>query len=305
MPGPDRAPDRAELRRLLGGEVGALRFTDVEYVASRPKGGMVLDDLHFTSSAGEVVPAYFLRPDDGRAPAPAVLYCHAHGGRYGIGRDELMGGRPALRSPYGPALAARGYAVLCLEMPCFGARAELQETALSKAHHWRGTTLFGRMLAELSAGLDFLADAPSVDQTRIATLGISMGGTHAWWLAALDERVGAAVHLCCFADLDCLISTGGHDGHGPYMTVPGLLQRCSTGALAGLIAPRPQLVAAGLEDVFTPPDCFAAGLSELEAAYAAAGARDALEVVSDPRSAHVETKAMRNTVLDFLHRHLD
>ena len=298
------APERSKVLQLLGGEVGALRFTAVTRSSSRPVGGMMLDELAFATSAGDSVPAYFLRPDSAGPPSPAVLYCHAHGGRYGIGREELVSGRPALRGAYAPALAALGCAALCVEMPCFGARAEPQESALSKAHHWRGTTLFGRMLAELSAGLDFLASEPAVDASRIATLGISMGGTHAWWLAALDERVCATAHLCCFADLDCLIGSGAHDAHGPYMTVPGLLAYSSTGALAGLAAPRPQLVAVGLEDAFTPPDCLAAGLADLRAAYEAAGARDALEVVTEARSGHVETKAMRAAVMDFLKRHL-
>lgn len=297
-------PDRDHVLQLLGGEVGVLRFTDMTCVSTGALGETRLDDLRFRTSAGDVIPAYFLRAAGGDAPAPAVLYCHAHGHRYEIGREELVDGRPALQVPYAPALAARGYSVLCLEMPCFGARAVPPEPALAKAHHWRGTTLFGRMLAELSAGLDFLTDEPAVDASRIATLGISMGGTHAWWLAALDGRICAAAHLCCFADMDCLIATGAHDGHGVYMTVPGLLAHCSTGALAGLIAPRPQLVAVGLEDDFTSPRCFEAGLRDLRAAYAARGAGDSLEVIAEERSGHVETPAMRAGVLDFLERHL-
>ena len=65
-----------------------------------------------------------------------------------------------------------------------------------------------------------------------------MGATLAFWLAALDPRMKAVAHLCCFADLETLVASGAHDLHGLYMTVPGLLAVARTGEIAGLIAPR-------------------------------------------------------------------
>ena len=44
-------------------------------------------------------------------------------------------------------------------------------------------------------------------------------------LAALDDRIKAVAHLCCFADYDTMIELGAHDGHGHYMTIPGLAGR--------------------------------------------------------------------------------
>ena len=43
--------------------------------------------------------------------------------------------------------------------------------------------------ADALRGLDYLAARPEVDAARLGTLGLSMGSTMAWWLAALDERV--------------------------------------------------------------------------------------------------------------------
>ena len=295
--------DRDHVLKLLGGEVGTLQVADAKTDATDPFGNGTLETLTLRLSDGSAAPASFLLPP-GTGPFPAILYCHAHGNRYDIGRDELIAGRPALTAPYAPDLLARGYAVLCVEMPCFGARAHISESAESKARLWRGVTLFGRMLAEQKAALDWLSARPDIDAARIATLGISMGGTLAWWMAAIDSRLRAAVSLCCFADMDCLIDTGNHDGHGHYMTVPGLLAHATTGEVAGLAAPRPQLHCVGLADSSTPEPCFAAARRDLEAAYEAAGAQGAAEFHVEPEVGHAETPAMRARALEFLDRRL-
>jgi len=295
--------DRDHVLKLLGGEVGTLRVAEAKTDANRPLENGTLETLILRISDGSEAPAFLLLPPD-IGPSPAILYCHAHGNRYDIGRDELIAGRPALTAPYAPDLLARGYAVLCVEMPCFGTRAHMCESAESKARLWRGTTLFGRMLAEQVAALDWLSVRPDVDATRIATLGISMGGTLAWWMAAIDLRIRAAVSLCCFADMGCLIDTGAHDGHGNYMTVPGLLTHAATGEVAGLGAPRPQLHCVGLADWSTPESGFAIARRDLEAAYAGAGAPDAAEFHIGQEIGHAETPAMRARVLEFLDRRL-
>jgi cephalosporin-C deacetylase-like acetyl esterase len=50
--------------------------------------------------------------------------------------------------------------------------------------------------------IDYLATRPEVNAARIATLGLSMGSTMAWWTAALDERVKVCVDICCLTDFD-------------------------------------------------------------------------------------------------------
>jgi len=295
---------RDKVKALLGGEVGSLTLKVAERRETRTCAERLVEGLLFHGDDGEPVPAFFVQPPPDAAAAPAVLCCHAHGARYEIGRKELLEGRASLQSPYAADLIGLGAAVLCLEMPCFGAPATEEESAASKACLWHGRTLFGRMLAEQVAGIDYLSNAPGIDPDRIGTMWFSMGGTHAWWLAALDPRIKAAVSMCCFADLDCLIRTGSHDGHGHYMTVPGLLRTTSTGRLAGLAAPRAHLVCAGMKDWSTPPDCFERARTELTEAYAAKHAQDMLGFHVEPASGHQETPAMRRAVLDFLQRRL-
>lgn len=289
--------DKATIGRLLGSD---WQDTHLTLQSDQPAGPVGLRRLLFRSSWHEDVPALYLPPKTGAC----LLYCHAHGARYHIGMAELTDGRPALQAPYLPEFIQRGWGVLCLEMPCFGARSDMNENAVSKARLWHGRTLFGQMLAEQRAGLDWLLGQPEVNANRTAVMGISMGGTLAWWLSALDTRLRASVSMCCFADLGTLIETGAHDGHGNYMTVPGLLKSVTTGRLAGLAAPRPAMHCVGLSDWSTPEPAFRKAQSELTTAYREMGAKDALTFHVAENVGHEETAEMRKAVLTFLVDHL-
>ena len=162
----------------------------------------------------------------------------------------------------------------------------------------------GQMLGEQSAALGWLADRPHVDRSRIGVFGISMGATLGYFLAAADRRPACIAQLCCFADLGRLIQTGAHDLHGIYLTIPGLLERTSSGEIAGLVAPRPQLICIGDLDPLTPPAAVDPALAAARAAYAAAGVPDRLLVHREAATGHAESPAMRKAVLAFFARHL-
>lgn len=251
---------------------------------------------------GESFRAFWCRPRDATGPLPAVLILHAHGNRYDIGAAEVIDGRPALFAPTGRALAARGIASLCLDMPCFGSRAGQTESAATKALLWEGRSLAGQMLAENIAALDWLSLHPAVDPRRIGVFGLSMGATLAYWLGALEARLRAVAHECCFADFRRLIALGQHDLHGIYLTVPGLLPLASNGQIAGMIAPRAQFIGLGDMDPLTPPDAADVALDQVRAAYAAQGGR--LVIHREAETGHVETEAMHRAMLDFLTREL-
>ena len=291
---------RAELASLF--ELGRhpIRFVSAEPTIHMDR--CATQRLHFADAAGNPVSGWFCRPE-GPGPHPAVLVVHAHGGRHDIGARELVEGRPALGAPLGPDLARAGLAALCLDLPCFGARAAQEtESAAAKAALWRGGSLAGRMLGELQSQLDWLCAQPDVDAGRIGVFGLSMGATLGTWLAAVDPRVRALAQLVCFADMGALIAAGAHDAHGIYLTVPGLLRVASNGGIAGLVAPRPQLVGIGDRDPLTPPAAADIALAELRAAYRAAGAEPALRVIRDPQAAHEVTPAMRAAALALLSR---
>jgi len=236
---------------------------------------------------------------EGPGPHPAVLYCHAHGGQYDLGRSELFQGARWLCGPYGPALVGAGFAVLCVDMPGFGARrSDGRESALAKAGLWQGRPLFGQMVAAQLQALAWLREQDGIDPDRIITLGVSMGGALALWTAALAPKVAACVQLNIFANLAPLIAAGGHDRHGIYLTVPGLLELTDIGEIAGLIAPRPQFIGLGALDPFTPPDARRAALAQVQGAYRREN--NALTVHLEATGEHGETPAMRQAVFEFL-----
>ncbi len=286
------------LRSLL--KLPPLADAGAQSVSTERHDGWRCETLAMTMPSGSAARGIMTSPAELSSPAPAILYIHAHGGDYTLGAAELTQGRPQLLGPLGPVFAGEGYVTLAIDLRCFGIRAHETEGATAKRLAWYGRTLLGDMIGDLAAALGWLAARPEVDGDRIAAFGMSMGATLAYFLAAVEPRIAAVAHLCCLADLATLVESGVHDRHGHYMTVPGLLAETSTGAIAGLIAPRPQFVGVGLGDALTPEPAFDRAIAEVRHAYAKSGVSEALRVVVEPTSGHSETAAHRQEVLAFL-----
>lgn len=295
---------RPRLYSLLGDLPDRARPISAELIARDERELYVLEVLLLDLNGIEPVPAYFTRPLGTTGPTPAVLYNHAHGGDYVLGKDEFLRGRTALQAPpYADALAGRGIAGLCIDAWNFGERRGRSESELFKELLWHGRVLWGLMIYDTLRATDYLVSRPEVDPQRVGTLGLSMGSTMAWWHAALDERVAACVDLCCLTDYHALIETRGLDGHGLYYYVPGLLKHFSAAEINALICPRPHLSLAGTLDRLTPP----AGLDRIDAAlqqvYAEADVPERWQLVRYA-TGHLETADMRRRVLAFLDRYL-
>ena len=91
--------------------------------------GYRVEHLDLMRHDGTAVRGILAGPSGDWYGLPAILYCHAHGNRYAIGANELIEGRPALLSPYAPALAHGGILALSIDMPCFGRRQGETESA--------------------------------------------------------------------------------------------------------------------------------------------------------------------------------
>ncbi len=295
---------RRELYGLLGDLPDRSREISVSKIGEEERASYVLEKLVLDLNGIEDVPAYFVRPKGEEGPWPAVLYNHAHGGDYTIGKDELVDGRDGLqRPPYAEALAQNGYAALCVDAWAFGERQGRSESEIFKHMLWTGRVMWGMMVYDSLRALDYLASRPDVDPSRLGTMGISLGSTMAWWVAALEPRVRVCVDMCCLTDFQALIDSRGLDGHGIYYYVPSLLKHFTTAQINALIAPRAHLSLAGNFDRLTPP----AGLdridAELRQVYQAEGAAEAWRLVRYDIG-HFETAAMRAEVLRFLERWL-
>jgi dienelactone hydrolase len=296
--------EREKLYRLLGPLPELDLSLSARLIREEERAGYLLEVLLLELNGLEPVPAYLVKPKKRNLRSPAVLYNHAHGGDYQLGKEELLAGRSGLASPpYAEELASRGITVLAIDHWNFGERRGRTESELWKEMIWRGRVLWGLMVYDSLRAVDYLSSRQDVDPRRIATLGISMGSTMAWWLGALDPRIKVVVDLCCLTDFQALIESRGLDGHGIYYYVPGLLKHFTAAAINGLIAPRPHLSLAGNLDPLTPP----AGLDridrELKQLYSAREAPGAWRLVRSD-TGHFETALMRAEVLAFLEKWL-
>jgi hypothetical protein len=304
MPVDNKETQRARLYQLLGKLPDRNRPITVTLDATQETDELVIEKLSLDLNGLEPVPAYFTKPRYHMDKLPVVLYNHAHFGQYEVGKEEFIQGRPEMQSPpYALALARAGYAGLCIDSWCFGERHHTSEADTFKQMLWQGQVLWGMMVYDSLRALDYLHTRPEIDTQRIATVGMSMGSTMAWWLAGLDERIKVCVDLCCLTDFQSLLDTNGLGLHSFYYYVPDLLSHFSTAGINALIAPRPHLSLAGQFDPLTP----LAGLEkidmELQAVYQREGAPAAWQLKIYPVG-HEETALMRADILAFLKKWL-
>ncbi|NLO73376.1 MAG: alpha/beta hydrolase [candidate division WS1 bacterium] len=301
---PDPESRRSELYSLLGDLPSRDRPISAETVAVEECEDYVLEKLVLDLNGLELAPAYFVRPHEVSGPTPTILYNHAHGGTYDGGKEEFVYGRSALRKPAWATLIARqGWCGMCIDTWAFGERRGRTESEIFKQMLWYGQVMWGMMVYDSIRAVDYLSSRPEVDPARLGTMGISMGSTMSWWLAALDPRIKVCVDICCLTDFHALIEAHGLDGHGIYYYVPSLLKHFTTAQINTLIAPRAHLSLAGDYDCLTP----VAGLeridAELQEVYAQAGVPEAWKLIHY-KCGHLETAAMRAAALDWLQKWL-
>ncbi|HZG87774.1 dienelactone hydrolase family protein [Paenibacillus sp.] len=258
----------------------------------------VLERLTLDLNGLEPVSALLALPKDRPGPFPAVVFNHSHGGNYKAGKIELIEGASYLDpEPYAKLLTSLGFAALATDAWGFGDRFTRKESELFKEMLWRGRVLWGMMLYDSMRAVSYLRSRDDIDASRIGTLGMSMGGTKAWWLTALDERIAFCADLCGAADYDALIEERRLDYHGIYYYVPKLLTRFSSGDIQAMGAPRPRLCAVGVRDPLTPGvDRFAERIAQ---AYREADAEHAWRLRQFD-AGHEETAEMRGAVRAFL-----
>jgi dienelactone hydrolase len=294
---------RRELYGLLGDLPPRQRSIAARTIAIEDRPGFVLERLVLDINGLEPVPAYFVKPKQLGGKAPTILFNHWHAGEYNLGKDEILRPKPGNVPSYAEDLTAQGYCALCLDMWCFGERSVRTELDTFKEMLWNGQVLWGMMVYDTLRGLDYLLTRPEVDTARVATLGMSMGSTMAWWVAALDPRLRLCVDICCLTDYQALIEAHNLKGHGVYYFVPGLLKHFTTAQINALIAPRPHLATAGTHDDLTPQ----AGLDridhELRAVYRNLGKPNNWKLLRYDVG-HAEPPEMRRDILTFLKEHL-
>jgi dienelactone hydrolase len=307
---------RKKLWKLLG-DTPALFTPEVTIHKRQKKDGYTLERFTFDNGAGDTVYGYLLIPNNHKDRGPAILYNHYHGGKYKQGKKEVLTNAfTKLDFATGEELAKKGYIVQCIDAYAFGERrfqgpagkkeeGGKTEASLFKTLLWQGRTLWGMMVRDDILALNYLVLRPQVDPNRIAAMGMSMGSTRTWWLAALDERIKVAVSVACLTRYQNLIAQGKVREHGIYYYVPNMLkEHIDTESVIGLIAPRPHLTLTGEKDEGSPAD----GVKVINAfqkhLYNCYGKKQNFRGILYPGVDHTYTPQMWEATIRWLKKHL-
>jgi hypothetical protein len=199
MLGLDPMPERTDLQAVVTGQTEHDEF--------------VVERLHFQSLPGLYVTANLYLPRDRPDPLPAILYVCGHGASK---KDGISFGNKATYQHHGAWFARHGFACLTIDT--------LQMGEIEGIHHgtyrydmwwWlnRGYTPAGVEAWNCVRALDYLQSRPEIDPERLGVTGRSGGGAYSWWIAAIDERIRAAVPVAGITDLENHVVDGCVEGH--------------------------------------------------------------------------------------------
>lgn len=251
---------------------------------------------------GQEIPAYFIRPY-GEGPFKAVLFSHSHGGFYTKGKEEVFKPAPYMfQKPYADELTENGYALLAIDHYCFGERCGRSETSTFKEMLWKGEVMWGKMVYDSLKALEYLQSRPDVDSEKISAVGMSMGSTMSYWVAALDAGIHCVADIGCLTDFEEIVNQGYLDEHGIYYFVPGLFNAFSASELNALIAPVPRFAAVGLYDHLTPMQGVDKIEKHLKMVYRDEGVPQNILIRRYP-TGHLETAEVRCDLMRFLNEH--
>jgi dienelactone hydrolase len=158
----------------------------------------------------------------------------------------------------------------------FNRRAGENEPLVGRTIYSAGFTWPGVMFWDDLRSLDYLASRPEVDPNRLGCVGLSVGGLRSCHLAALDDRIKAAVVVGWMCSFPRQIKKHVRHTIGHTKVVPGLYQQMDYPDVAALAAPAAMLVINGSKDGLFEPQGVKEAFEKLAACYRKAGASEKL-----------------------------
>lgn len=175
---------------------------DVNVVDQVDCGTFLRQTIEYNVEAGERIRAFLCLPHDRPFPLPAVYCFHQHAGNRLLGKSEVVGLSGDPDQAYAKELAEQGFITLAPDAICFEERCHSQVSPdfyhLNQLHIRliKGQTLLGKVLHDLSAGIDVIEGLEEVDAGRIGFIGHSYGGRMALFAPPFDPRIRASVCSC-------------------------------------------------------------------------------------------------------------
>ncbi|WDI42668.1 dienelactone hydrolase family protein [Bremerella sp. P1] len=146
--------------------------------------------VRYQAEPGRTVRAYLLFPHDhADAKLPAVVAFHGTNPRT---FDKLVGLDAEPERHMGLRLAKQGFVVICPENFLWEQDSYKASTAAALKPH-PGSKGMAVMLADGMRAVDVLLSLDNVDPKKIGAYGHSLGAKEALYLAAMDDRICAAV----------------------------------------------------------------------------------------------------------------
>lgn len=191
--------------------------------------GYTVEKAYFESLPGFFVTGNLYRPLDKPGPHPGMISVHGHWGpgRFTHEETNSIPGRAI-------NLARQGYVVFSYDMIGYNDAMQLQHNWGGESEWLWGLSSHGLHFWNSVRALDFLLTLDDVDPERIGVTGASGGGTQAYMLMAVDERVAAAAPVN-------MISSH-FQGGCICENAPGLRLDAFNTEFAAMMAPRPLLL---------------------------------------------------------------
>lgn len=306
-----RRTSRERLVELLGGFPQRVPL-EAEVIERVELDGYSRETILFQSRHNLTALGYLLLPAAPAAPLPAIVCIPGHG----RGVDDIVGiaedgSQRAEKEGYAKDFAIqaveRGFAAFAVEPLGFGHRRDAAARAggperyscrpAAGAAMLFGETMIGWRVWDVMRAMDFLETRPEIDSSRLATMGISGGGTVSLFTGAVDERVAATVVSCYLNTFrDSIVSLS----HCLDNYVPGLLRYMEMYDVAALVAPRAFFAESGSGDRIFPVEAARSAFARTREMFALSGAGDrvAHEVFEGGHEFHGVG------AFDFLARHL-
>ena len=277
---------RGKLCELLGLPLGVCEpCMEIEY--TKEKEDFTEYRFSVQTEPEYYVPCHLLVPKikTGKLPLTLCLSGHGAGMHIALGVAKTEKDKKSLSEWPHRAMALRsikeGRCALVIEARNFG-ESSLEGygtscTEAAKIAILAGRTVIGERVWDAMRILDaVLAAFEFIDSEDIVCTGNSGGGTVAYYLAGIDERIAVAAPSCSVCSFDASIAAM---PHCMCNHVPSIRKYFEMGDIAGLIAPRRLIIAAGRKDEIFPAEGTQNAFERIQSLYASAGAPDACALV--------------------------
>ncbi|XP_042497279.1 putative hydrolase YtaP [Macadamia integrifolia] len=274
------------------------------------------------------VPVLILSMKDSKNQGkPAVVFLHSTNSY----KEQL---RPLLE-----AYASRGYIAVAIDSRYHGERASntstYQDVCISK---WYGSQEVGQLKCylwqvwDLIKLADYLSEREDIDPSRIGIIGVSLGGMHAWFAAAVETRYAVVVPIIGVQGFRWAIDNDKWqarvDSIKPVFEeaqvdlakeaidkevvekvwdriAPGLASQFDSPQTIPVIAPRPLLILNGAEDPRCPLGGLEIPISRTNEVYREANCSENFKMIAQPGIGHQFTPLMVKEASDWFDKFLN